>query len=51
MMAAENGIFYIVNTEGYRVCIAPVIGPNRPEDIAYNDALSNYRSNSQGLII
>jgi len=43
--ASKDGVIFLGNTEGDRVCIAPVIGPNGPEDIAYNDALSNYRSN------
>ena len=43
--ASKDGVIFLGNTEGDRVCIAPVIGPTGPEDIAYNNALSNYRSN------
>ncbi len=43
--ASKDSVFFLGNSEGDRICIAPVIGPVGSEDIPYNEALSNYRNN------
>jgi hypothetical protein len=43
--AAKDSVLFLGNSEGDRVCIAPVVGPVDADDIQYNDALSNYRNN------
>jgi hypothetical protein len=43
--ASKDSVFFLGNSDGDRICIAPVIGPVGAEDIPYNEALSNYRNN------